>query len=135
MAKLYLDTNILLYSVEDSKNFYGKDISSSACRLMWAAISCEHEIVISTWALRELSKFKTPDQTNMIFSLARKKITIISYSEEDIAKAKEKNPGHFQDELHAMLALRSKADYLVTRNVNDFENVQGIKIVKPEELL
>ena len=136
MTKLYIDTNILVYAIEDSKNPYGKDISSSSSDLFWAAASCKFHVIISDWALEELSRIKTPEEIEMLFKIVEKKIIKIRHTPEDIQRAKEQNPDHFQDELHGILAIRAEADYLVTRNVKDFLHLENrIKVVRPEDLL
>lgn len=136
MIKLYLDTNIFVYAGEDSKNLYGKEIASSSSNLIWQAIACKYHLIISSWALEELRNIKKLEQSQMLFKLIKKKKILVVHSQEDIKQAKEQNPNHFQDELHGILALKSNADYIVTRNVCDFEHFKDrIKITKPEFLL
>src|SRR3989344_8779759 len=119
--KLYIDANLLVYAIEDSKNLYGKEISSSSSNLFFEAASCKYHVIISTWALEELARIKKLEQTQMLFNIIKKKIIPISYSDAEMQQAKQQNPAHFQDELHGILALREGADYIVTRNVEDFE--------------
>jgi len=71
----------------------------------------------------------------MLLKIVEKKTIRIQPTQEDIQKAKEQNSDHFQDELHGILALKSNADYIVTRNVDDFIQFKDrIKIVRPEDL-
>lgn len=136
MTKLYLDTNILVYCVEDSFNFTGKDISLSSTKLLLEAISCKYELIISNWTIIELNNIKKLEKLTTIFKLIEKKIIKINYVVDDLKLAKKQNFDHFQDELHGILAIKSGADYIVTRNVKDFQSFEKkIKIVKPEELL
>ena len=136
MSKLYIDTNILIYGIEDSKNLYGKDISNSAAKLFTEAIACKYQIIISSWTMNELLKKRNLEDTKMLFTLLEKKIIKVFHTEEELQEAKENNPSHFQDELHGMLALKANADYIVTRNVDDFMNFKDrINVVKPEHLL
>lgn len=136
MTNIYIDTNIIVYALEDSENPYGKDISSSSSELLWEAISCKYNVVISTWTLTELSRIRSLGQASMLFKLLEKKTIVQEYTEEDVEQAKRQNPEHFQDELHAILALKSKSKYLVTRNVDDFNDCENkIEVVKPENLL
>jgi len=136
MEKLYIDTNILIYGIEESKNLYGKDISHSAAKLFTEAISCKYQIIISSWTMNELLQKRKIEDTKMLFTLIEKKIIKVFHTEEEITKAKAINPNHFQDELQGMLALKANADYIVTRNVSDFMNFQDrIQVVKPEHLL
>lgn len=134
--KLYIDTNILIYALEDSKNPYGKDISSSSSKLLWEVVSCKYQVIISSWALEELSNLRKLEQSQMLLKILSKKTIKIVHTQEDIDKAKQHNPEHFQDELHGILALKANADYIITRNIEDFNNFEDrIKIVKPEKLL
>lgn len=136
MTKLYIDTNILVYSIEDSRNLYGDDISSSSSKLFWEAASCKYHVIISDWTLNELRGLKKLEDIQMVCTIAKKKIITCPFTQEEIKQAKEQNPEHFQDELHGILALKSNADYIVTRNVGDFKQfTDRIKIVKPEHLL
>ena len=134
MALLYLDTNIIIYAGEDN-NIYGKDLSGSSSKLLFDVITCKHKVIISDWLLKELSGLKKVEQCSMILKMLKPKTRIITYSEEDIKKAKEMNPKNFGDELHGILAIRARADYIVTRNIKDFVHLRHkIKVVKPEEL-
>lgn len=136
MTKLYVDTNIILYALEDSKNPFGKDISSSSSDLFIEAISCKYQVIVSSWVLVELSGLRRLEQAQMLLTMLKQKIIKIEHTQEDLDVAKKINPEHFQDELHGMLALRAGADYIVTRNVEDFNNFKDkINIVKPEKLL
>lgn len=136
MTTLYIDTNIIVYALEDSKNPFGKDISTSSSDLFLEAISCKYHVIISSWALVELAGLKKLEQAKMLLTMLKPKTIKISHTEEDIEKAKKVNPAHFQDELHGTLAIKASADYIVTRNVDDFNNfMDKISIVKPEKLL
>ena len=114
MSKLYIDTNILIYGTEESKNLFGKDISNSSAKLFTDAISCKHHIIISSWTLDELLRKRSLESANMLFALLKKKTIKVFHTEEELQNAKENNPSHFQDELHGILALKANADYIVT---------------------
>jgi len=135
MTTLYLDTNIIIYATEDSKNLFGKDISASSSELLFDVVSCKYHIIVSDWLLEELSGLRKLEQASMLFKMLKPKTRRVSYSQKDIAMAKQQNPDNFKDELHAILAIKSGADYIVTRNINDFKHLKDkIKIVKPEDL-
>ena len=133
MANLYLDTNIIIYAIENSHNLFGKEINSSSVKLLFDVVSCKHYVIISDWLLEELSGLRKLEQAKMVFKMLKPKTKHISYSQEDLNLAKQQNPNNFRDELHGILAIRSKADYIVTRNVKDFKHLK-IKITKPEFL-
>ena len=136
MTTLYVDTNILIYGIEESKNLYGKDLSSSAAKLFSQVIACKYEIILSSWTMDELLHKRKLEDSKMLFLLLQKKVIKIFHTEEELQEAKANNPSHFQDELHGMLALKANADYIVTRNIDDFSNFSDrINIVKPEYLI
>ncbi len=134
--KLYIDTNIIVYAIENSRNLYGKDISRPSVRLFFEALSCKYELIISSWTLQELNYLRKLENVGTFIGMLKKKIIKIEHTEEDISRAKKENPEHFQDELHGMLALKSGADYIVTRDIKGFLHFRDrICIVKPEELI
>jgi len=135
MTTLYLDTNIIIYASEDCRNLFGKDISTSSSKLLFDVVSCKYYIIVSDWLLEELSGLRKLEQASMLFKMLKPKTKRVSYSEEDLVRAKQQNPDNFRDELHAILAIKSGADYIVTRNINDFKHLKNkIRIVKPEDL-
>ena len=126
--------------LKGERTFLEKNIGNAASDLFFAAASCKHDLVLSTWMFHELynnrNNPKTAEETKMLFAFIKNKIISVKHTEEDIAEAKKNNPANFQDELHGMLALRAGADYIVTRNTSDFKKFKDrIQIVKPEELL
>lgn len=134
MPTLYVDTNIFVYAVEDSKNKYGQDISFSSSKLFEEAISCKHTIVLSSWTLLDLSSIQRLEKLEMLFQLLQRKIIRVSHSDKDIFHSKKKKRSHFEDEMHILLAERTNAEYIVTRNVKDFMHSK-IPAIRPEDLL
>lgn len=131
---LYLDTNILIYAIEDSKNPWGKDLSDSSVRLLGDVLSCKHHVIISSWTLEELRNTKRLEQAMPLLHMLKKKTTKIYYTQQEKETAKRLNP-HFQDELHGILALRAKATHIVTRDIAGFRHFKNrISVVRPEEL-
>ena len=60
---------------------------------------------------------------------------IISVTETDVRKALNLDFKDFEDALQAVCAKKIKAEYLITRNKEDFQKGFGIKIIDPEEFL
>ena len=86
--------------------------------------------------LEELRRIKKLEQAQTLFNLIEKKKILVTHTEKDVQKAKVKNPYHYQDELHGILALKAGADYIVTRNIKDFQHFRDrINVTKPEFLL
>ncbi|MFW5705230.1 MAG: type II toxin-antitoxin system VapC family toxin [Nanoarchaeota archaeon] len=132
--KLYLDTNIFLDAILDRKNLSNRDLSNSANSLFLQAISCKHHIIISSWTLKELSNHITPNRG--IFSLLKPKIIKVIHDEEDLIKAKNLSKGDADDALHVVLAEKSGAESIVTRNLKHFLKIETqIPISLPEEII
>jgi len=67
----------------------------------------------------------------MLFLLIKKKIVKIKSQDEDFLKAKSLNT-HYEDALHIVLAEKSGAELIVTRNLKDFEYLFNSKL--PEDI-
>lgn len=133
--KLYIDTNIFLDYFFERKNLAGKDISVPAQKLFYRAISCEFFIVYSDHTATELNKVVSGEQIRMLFGFLKKKTIMITTLPEDIICAQKLNSTNYSDALHAVLAKRSESDYLITRNIKDFEEFSRIiKSRAPENI-
>lgn len=122
-------------AVEGRFNLVNKDIGAPAFRLFEEAVSCKYELILSTFTLYELRKKYEGDLT-FFFAWIKKKTTIIEHTEEDEEKARILKEDNFDDALHVILAEKSRADYIVTRNIRDFNKIPtNIPIKIPEELI
>ena len=61
-------------------------------------------------------------------------LNIVDLKGDDLLKATALNFGDFEDALQSVAAKRIRADYIVTRNIKDF-NGSKVTAIKPEELL
>ena len=136
MSKLYIDTNVIIDAVEGRKNKFKKNIGNPASDLFLDAIGCKHNLIISTWTLKELFSLGKIDSTKMFFEVAKKKIIPASYSEDEESQAKRRSKKDPDDALHIIIAEREKSDCIVTRNDTHFKEIgTPLPIKKPEELL
>ncbi len=134
MTLIYVDTNIFLDALQGRKSLTGKDIDEYATKFFYRSISCEFKIVVSSWTLQEVYKQADFEETRMLLELLKKKIISITHTEDDIKKAKEISE-HFQDALHGLLAVKAKADFVVTRDLPGFDCVKNlIKTKLPENV-
>ena len=133
MTLLYVDTNVFIDFIKQRTNEEGKDISNSAGKLFSDTLSCKYNIAVSTWALKQIYNNIKVEEINMLFIMLKKKITKVSYDDEDTQKAKNKSSENFEDAMHIVLAEKIKADIIVTRNIDHFIEI-GTKILikKPE---
>ncbi len=133
--KLYIDTNIFLDYLLERKNLNGEDISSPAQKLFYRAMSCEFFIIVSDHTARELNKNLNIEKARMMIEFLKKKIVMVYSVEEDVTEAKKLSPTNQNDALHAVLAKKHGADYLITRNLKDFEEFSlYIKSKAPENI-
>jgi len=139
MSKIYLDSNIYI-DYFDGRVDNLRPLGEFAFNLLKRALGCEFRIIISSLVLDEL-EYNTYKEN--ILSLIKDfedkdKLLVMEVNEEDIKnsnRVKKERRTSYNDTLHAILANRIKADFLVTRNLKDFEELQDlIKVVLPENL-
>ncbi len=136
MATLYIDTNIIIDAIEGRKNKFGKDVGNPACDLFLDSTLCKHTLLFSTWMLEELDYLGMLTKSAAFFSIVKKKIVTVPYSKNDRVAAQQRSLENPDDALHAILAEKQKADFIVTRNTDHFKQLQTkIPIRKPEDLL
>jgi predicted nucleic acid-binding protein len=136
MSNLYIDTNVFINIINDEVSIHSnKSMAIPASKLFFDALSCKHTLIISSWTMVELFKTIPLEKCKIIFELLKKKIRLCKYSDEEKNEASKKSPTNFQDALHIIIAERERADYIITRNIDDFLKI-GTKIPlrKPELL-
>ena len=130
--KVYCDTNIFIDYFDEREN-YIRPLKDFAFEFFSRGWNCSFELVISDWLIKELRNHLKEEQIQEIFNRFKTKNKLIEINEEpeDRIKSKEfKNP---DDALHAILAKKSKANFLATRNIKDYEGCEGfMDIVLPE---
>ena len=134
-----MDTNIYI-DYFDGRVDNLRPLGEFAFNLLKRVLECEFQIIISSLVLDEL-EYNTykENMLSLIKDLKDKnKLLIIDVNEEDIKnanKVKKERKTSYNDTLHAVLANRIKADFLVTRNLKDFEELLDlVKVVLPENL-
>ena len=133
--KLYIDTNIFLDYLLERKNVNGVDISVPAQKVFYRAIKCEFFIVLSDHTAIELNNNIGLEKLRMLFEFLKKKIVTIHKTKEDIIEAKKLSQDNFADALHVVLAKKANVDYIITRNLKDFEKFASIiKSKSPENI-
>ncbi len=140
MAELiYLDTNIYLDYWENRSDKM-RPLGDYAFNVLKRALKCEFIIITSNLVFKELDgKISNLAIENIFNKLdATNKLERISQHETDIVKAREiakTRNTHPADVLHAILAKRAGAKYLITRNQADFEELDFIiEAVFPEDI-
>ena len=138
MSKLiYVDTNVYIDLFENRQDRF-RPLGEIAAQLFQRGLDCEFNIILSPVIISEAQDNSYEKELQeLIFSLrTANKIVDTEFSYNDKKYARElsnlrKTP--FKDTCHAIIAARMKADFLVTRNIKDFENISDIiTIISPD---
>ncbi|MCL2801005.1 MAG: PIN domain-containing protein [Treponema sp.] len=132
--KVMLDTNIIIDIFAKRESFY-----ENSYRVLQLGLEGEIETIMSAAAVKDIFyilKKYMPDSNEV-----REKVFVISNyikicktTAEDITSAIILYMSDFEDALIAAAARREKADYIITRNENDFKN-SPVPAISPEEFL
>ena len=139
MELIYLDTNVYLDYLEGRTDKL-RPLGEFAFQLIKRAIECEFKIVVSSFVIEELENNIDMDKVDDLFDTLKKLNKIINLfpikDDKDKAKELSKNRDtHYSDALHAVLANRAGAEFLVTRNIKHFSNLNDlVKVVYPESI-
>ncbi|MBW2998275.1 PIN domain-containing protein [Candidatus Woesearchaeota archaeon] len=129
MTLIYIDTNIYLDYLLKRKAH--TNFSKHAFNIFKRAISCEFHIVVSDHLLYELRKHVEAEKAQILFILIKKKIIKIETEDIDKLKAKELDTD-YADALHIILAKKTNAKLIITRNLKDFQHLFNSKL--PEDV-
>jgi len=134
MTKLYVDTNVFLDIIKDRKNIFGVDIATPAAKMFFDAATCKFYILISKLTVEQIYRRCTYDECNTLFNIIKNKIIVVGYDANDRINTKNRS-SNFEDAMHIILAEKSNADLIITRNVEHFLQIgTHIEIKKPENL-
>ena len=131
--KILVDTNVILdvlcnrelFVLDSSKVFKFCEVKKiTGCV---SALSIPNIVYI-------LRKELTPEKTQEVINKIALIFNVIDLKADDVIKASKLNLGDYEDAIQSVCAARIKADYIVTRNIKDF---QGSKVpaIKPSELI
>ena len=131
--KLFLDTNVLIDFILERPLFYQP-------AAMIVSLAAERKIVICVSALSVVTaNFICIERCKMPLDVYRRKvdflrnfIEVCSVDSSDINSSYEANWKDFEDGVQYFSAIRSGVDYLVTRNVKDFEE-NDLKVITVDE--
>jgi predicted nucleic acid-binding protein len=129
-----VDTNIFMDALLDRDSKWGRDLGTPAMSVFSQAKHGQFKIIVSDWTLQELSKHIDKDDVKELLSeVGKKQIIRCSYTKEQKQKAME-NSNHWEDYLHGLIAEEEDADCIVTRNVDDFRDLSGVKAKLPGQI-
>ena len=131
--KLFLDTNVLIDFILERPLFYQP-------AAMIVSLAAERKIDFCVSALSVVTaNFICIERCKMPLEVYRRKvdflrnfIEVCSVDSSDINSSYEANWKDFEDGVQYFSAIRSGVDYLVTRNVKDFEE-NDLKVITVDE--
>lgn len=132
--KIYFDTNIYIDYLENRTDGL-RPLGSFAFELFRRSIECEFDIIVSDFVINELERYIDEKRINEVMDSIKKanKLVKICKSKEDVKKAGLSS--NKPDALHALLAKKAGAEYIITRNIKDFlEFSHLVKPVLPENI-
>ena len=136
---IYLDTNIYLAYLENRTDNL-RPLGEFALRLIQRTLGCEFKIIISGLVVNEVERHVNVERLKEVIRSLKEteKLIRVGITSEDEIRAKEltkTRDTHFDDALHAVLAQRAKAKFLITRNINDFADLQDLVDIRlPESI-
>lgn len=135
--RIYCDTNIYMDFFLGRKD-YLRPLDEFAYQIFKRVEGGEFSLIISDHLLYELENNleDTTKITELLQPLSKKgRVVKVFKSREDILKAKEISKEHWKDALHAILANKAKAVYLLTRNIPDYAGCEHLVEIKfPESI-
>ncbi len=134
---IYIDSNTYIDFIEDRQDRY-RSYGEVARQIFRRGLDCEFKVILSPLVMQEVENNSYGgDFAELLNSLQEAaKIVETRFTEEDERCARElsilrKTP--YKDTCHAVIAARMKADFLITRNLKDFQNLSDIiNIISPD---
>lgn len=131
--KFFLDTNVLIDFILERPLFYQP-------AAMIVSLAAERKIDICVSALSVVTaNFICIERCKMPLDVYRRKVDFLrnffevcSVDSSDVNSSYEANWKDFEDGVQYFSAIRSGVDYLVTRNVKDFEE-NDLKVITVDE--
>lgn len=132
--KLFLDTNVFIDFIMERPQFY-----PAAAMIVSFAVDGKVEMAVSSLSMIN-ANFIVVERCKMPKDMFRKKIdflrdymTICSVDISDVYYSYDAKWKDFEDGVQYSSAKRWNADYIVTRNVKDFEENE-VSIISPENI-
>ena len=132
--KIFLDTNVLIDFILERSQFY-----PAAAMIVSFAVDGKIEVAVSSLSM-VTANFIAVDRCKMPDEIYRKKIdflrkymAVCSVEDIDIYNSYDAKWKDFEDGVQYSSAKRWRADYIVTRNVKDFEE-NAIEVISPEAI-
>ena len=133
--KVFLDTNVILDYLLKRKPFYesAKKIFDS-CLFLIDGFVTPHSLIDIFYMLTERTDSSLEYCRNTIQKLAIV-LTVVPEDEKTVKSASANvSFADFEDSMQNQAACRMGADYIITRNLKDFDNSE-VQIISPDEFV
>ena len=131
--RLFIDTNILLDVLMEREPFYELSLRIWNYCKEDETYACISSLTFAN-IVYNMRKTLTPSKIEELVSELTKIFDFADLNLAEIIKAAQMHWNDFEDALQSAAAERVKADYIITRNVKDFEQ-SNIKALTPEDFL
>ena len=131
--RVVFDLNIILDVLQERKDFYqfsARLLASAEAGIIQGWLAA-HSV---TTLFYLIAKDRSPEQARVSLTSLLQFLKIAPVSQETIEQALNLPYRDFEDAAQMIAALQVHADYLLTRNVRDFQPAP-IEVVQPVELL
>lgn len=131
--KLFLDTNVLIDFILERPTFY-----LPTAMIISYAVEGKIELAVSSMSVVTanficVERSKMPEETfRLKLDFLREYMVVTSVDSADVYQSYDARWKDFEDGVQYASAMRWGADYVITRNVKDFEEAHG-KIITPDE--
>lgn len=130
--KILIDTNVILDVLCNRRDFVDDSLKvfkyceANQITGYISALSIPNIVYIMR---KELDSEKIKEILTTLTSI----FTVVDLRESDLLKAADMDFSDYEDALQSVCAVRTKVNYIVTRNIKDFRN-SGVPAIKPSEL-
>ena len=132
--KAFIDTNLILDVLAERRPFY-----ETSARIWELVESRDLKGYLSATSITDifyiLNRQLGPEKAYHFVNKIMMVFDITSVSQADIRKALNLGFRDFEDALQAVCAKKIGAQYLITRNTEDFQQAEGVEVVDPETFL
>jgi len=132
--KAFIDTNLVLDVLAERRPFY-----ETSARIWELVESRDLKGYLSATSITDifyiLNKQLGPEKAYYFVNKIMMVFDITSVSQGDVRKALNLGFKGFEDALQVVCAKKIGAQYLITRNTQDYQQAEGIEVVDPETFL
>ena len=133
MIRVLLDTNIIIDFLNDRQPFslHAIDIFRQGRKKSIELFTSSHSFATTLYIMKKLLPEK---ELRSAVTKLNQHIQILPVTEKEIQHALSSNHQDFEDSIQIFTALNGNIDYIVTRNIKDFQK-SPVKVNTPDQLL